>query len=193
MGRDAMGSAPHNDSIRTNSRPGSLLGRFLHDSRGATAIEFAMLAIPFSLMVFAILESCISFGGSQILTNATDDIARQFRTGQIRTINETDLKTMVCDRIKIIVENNCPGLVVDLRKFDTFAEAADVRLKFTADNDLDTAGFKVELGPAQTINMLRVFYKWPVMTDFMSLAMSNLKDGKTLHFAEVVWKNEPFN
>ena len=31
-------------------------------------------------------------------------------------------------------------------------------------------------------NMLRVFYKWPVITDFMSKLMSNLKDGKTLHF-----------
>ena len=42
-------------------------------------------------------------------------------------------------------------------------------------------------------NMLRVFYKWPVMTDFMRKVMSNLKDGKTLHFATVTWQNEPFD
>ncbi len=42
-------------------------------------------------------------------------------------------------------------------------------------------------------NMLRVFYKWPVITDFMSKLVSNLKDGKTLHFATVTWQNEPFD
>ena len=41
--------------------------------------------------------------------------------------------------------------------------------------------------------MLRVFYRWPVMTDFMSKSMSNLKGGKTLHFASVTWQNEPFD
>ena len=41
--------------------------------------------------------------------------------------------------------------------------------------------------------MLRVFYRWPVITDFMSKAMSNLKGGKTLHFATVTWQNEPFD
>ena len=41
--------------------------------------------------------------------------------------------------------------------------------------------------------MLRVFYPWPVMTDFMSKWMSDIKGGKTLHFASVTWQNEPFD
>jgi hypothetical protein len=41
--------------------------------------------------------------------------------------------------------------------------------------------------------MLRVFYKWPVITDFMSRWMANLNDGRTLHFATVTWQNEPFD
>jgi hypothetical protein len=61
------------------------------------------------------------------------------------------------------------------------------------DRDLDTSGFAVTPGPSMTKNMLRVFYKWPVMTDFMRKSMSNLKDGKTLHFATVTWQNEPFD
>jgi len=46
---------------------------------------------------------------------------------------------------------------------------------------------------AETRNMLRVFYKWPVMTDFMASSMANIEGGKTLHFASVTWQNEPFN
>ena len=40
-----------------------ILSRFARDRSGATAIEFTVLAIPFAALVFAILESCISFAG----------------------------------------------------------------------------------------------------------------------------------
>ena len=50
---------------------------------GSTAIEFTLLSIPFAVLVFAILESCISFAGQQVMANVTDDIARQLRTGQL--------------------------------------------------------------------------------------------------------------
>jgi Flp pilus assembly protein TadG len=170
------------------------LTRFLRDRRGSTAIEFTILAIPFSLLVFAILESCISFAGQEVMSNITDDIARQLRTGQIKPpLSESQLKDMICDRLEIIVSEDCPGLVVDLRKYDTFAQAAAVRIKLTPDRDLDTTGFAVSPGPSMSKNMLRVFYKWPVMTDFMRKSMSNLKDGKTLHFATATWQNEPFD
>ena len=162
---------------------------------GSAAIEFAALAIPFGLLVFAILESCISFAAQQVLANATDDIARQLRTGQVKAadVTETSLKKMVCDRIDIVVSSGCPGLEVDLREFNTFAEAAAVRIKIGADGDIDTSDFDVDPGPSMTKNMLRVFYRWPVMTDLMRKSMSNLKDGKTLHFATATWQNEPFD
>lgn len=170
------------------------LSRFLRDRRGSTAIEFTILAIPFSLLVFAILESCISFAGQEVMSNVTDDIARQLRTGQIKPpLSETQLKDMICDRLEIMVADGCPGLLVDLQKYDTFALAAAVRIKLTPDRDIDTTGFAVTPGPSMSKNMLRVFYKWPVMTDFMRKSMSNLKDGKTLHFATVTWQNEPFD
>jgi Flp pilus assembly protein TadG len=169
--------------------------RFAGNRDGSTAIEFTMLAIPFSALVFAILESCISFAAQEVLANTTDDIARQLRTGQIRAadINEIKLKNMICDHLDVIVANGCPGLVVDLREYPTFADAAAVKIKLTADKDIDTTGFDVKPGKSMSKNMLRVFYKWPVITDFLRKEMSNLKDGKTLHFASVTWQNEPFD
>lgn len=173
----------------------NLFRRFARNRDGAAAIEFTALAIPFGLLVFAILESSISFAAQQVLSNATDDIARQLRTGQIKAadVTETSLKTMVCNRISIIVANDCPGLDVDLREFATFADAAKVRIKISAAGELDTSDFDVDPGPSLTKNMLRVFYRWPVITDFMRSSMSNLKDNKTLHFATATWQNEPFD
>lgn len=171
-----------------------LIAALVKDRSGTTAIEFAMLAIPFSLLVFAILESCISFAAQQLLINATDDIARQVRTGQLKLADLTDNKLgdLICARIDILVAAGCPGLAVDLRHFDTFQQAAALTIPFK-DGDLDESGFKVDPGPSLSKNMLRVFYRWPVMTDFMRKAMSNLPDGKTLLFATTTWQNEPFD
>ena len=171
---------------------------FARDESGATAIEFVMLALPFTLLIFAILESCISFAGQQILSNATDKIARQIRTGQLKAavLTETRLRTEICNEIEIIVAAGCPGLEVDLREYATFADAAAEKVKYTGsgDNrDIDTAGFDVSPGNSLSKNMLRVFYRWPIMTDIMRKRLSTLKGGTTLHFAAVTWQNEPFN
>jgi Flp pilus assembly protein TadG len=182
------------EPIERRSRQG-ILSRFLRNRSGSTAVEFTLLSIPFAVLVFAILESCISFAGQQVMSNITDDVARQIRTGQLKpaALDEVKLKKMICDRLEVIVATGCPGLEVDLREFPTFADAAAVRIKLTSDRDLDTSDFDVDPGLSQSKNMLRVFYKWPVITDFMSKLVSNLKDGKTLHFATVTWQNEPFD
>ncbi len=172
--------------------------RFLRNRSGSTAIEFTLLSIPFAALVFAILETCISFAGQQLLSNATDDIAREIRTGQLKPgpdLSATALETKICDRLKVIVSaTDCPEAIeVDLREFTTFEAAAAVRIKLTADRDIDTSDFDVDPGLSQSKNMLRVFYRWPVITDFMSKLVSNLKGGKTMHFATVTWQNEPFD
>lgn len=187
--------APGGGKARAKPRHG-----FFSDKRGSTAMEFALLAIPFALLVFAILESCISFAGQEVMANITDDVARQLRTGQLRkaTVTEDSIKQLICSRLEIMVAQNCPGLLVDLREYPTFADAASAGFKIVDGDIVLTQGtnsttFSVSPGLAETRNMLRVFYKWPVMTDFLAKQMANLKDGKTLHFASVTWQNEPFD
>lgn len=178
----------------TAPRTRGIARRFRRDTRGAVAIEFTLLAIPFCMLVFAILESCISFASQQVMANATDDVARLLRTGQIKAteMSEDKLVTRICDELSVIASNCKANIVVDLREFPTFADAAKERINIV-NGELDTTGFAVKPGKSMTKNMLRVFYKWPVMTDLMRQSMSNLNDGRTLHFASVTWQNEPFD
>ena len=185
---------------RKTRRP-RFLARFLRDRRGSTAVEFALLAIPFALLVFAILESCIGFAGQEVMANITDDVARQLRTGQLRSadVAGTKLRDLICDKLEIIVSQDCPNLLlVDLRSYSTFADAALATFKIQNGNVVLMQGttqqtFAVTPGAAESKNMLRVFYKWPVMTDLLASSMANLSGGKTLHFASVTWQNEPFD
>jgi Flp pilus assembly protein TadG len=177
------------------------LARFLRDRRGSTAIEFAALAIPFALLVFAILESCISFAGQEVMANAADNVARLLRTGQVKTLDKDSLKQRICDQLSVMAGQDCTTrLSVDLRHYDTFADAAkmgfaitDGEIELTKSGAHDPDQFKVDLGGAGTKNMLRVFYKWPVMTDFMAKSMANLNGNATLHYASVTWQNEGFD
>jgi Flp pilus assembly protein TadG len=189
-----MSGNERNENHTAATGRSSVFGRFFRNRKGSTAIEFTALAIPFSLLVFAILESSISFAAQQVMANAADDVARQFRTGQIKAndLDQNQLRDLICQRMEIIVTSGCPGLEVDLREYDTFEQAAQVRVTFDANGDIDTQGFGYTPGSSMSRNMLRVYYRWPVITDFMRKSMANLPDGKTLHFASVTWQNEPF-
>ncbi|MER8748768.1 pilus assembly protein [Mesorhizobium sp. M1050] len=180
------------------ARRPSFFGRFLRDRRGATAIEFAILSVPFALLVFAILESCISFASQEVMANITDDVARQLRTGQLKAadVSKDSLTTTICTKLEIMVSQDCPNqLQVDLRQYTTFADAAAAGFKIQGGQIILTNGtaeppFAVTWGAAGSRNMLRVFYKWPIMTDLLAQSMGG---NKTLHFASVTWQNEPFD
>ena len=170
--------------------------RFAGNRDGATAIEFTVLALPFAALTFAILESCISFAAQEVLANATDDIARQIRTGQLKKadITETSLRQVICGHLEIIVASGCstsPELVVELQNSGTFAEAAGKAKLTMKNNDLFSSG--VNPGGALTINTLKVAYKWPVITNFLRKEMSNLKDGKTLLIAKARSRDVEFH
>ncbi|MGY6710375.1 MAG: TadE/TadG family type IV pilus assembly protein [Rhizobiaceae bacterium] len=185
------------EATSSRDKPGgwrsALLSRFVRNRKGSTAIEFTLLAIPFSMLVFAVLESSISFSAQQVMANAADDVARQYRTGQIMAgdLSKQEVRDLICGRMQIVVSPGCPGLEVDFQSYSTFAEAAQVRVRFN-NGDLDTTDFDIRPGAAMSKNMLRVFYRWPIVTDFMRKSMASLPDGKTLHFASVTWQNEPF-
>ena len=170
-------------------RNSTVLSRFLRDTSGSTAIEFAKLAIPFAALTFAIIETCISFAGQQVVANATDNVARQLRTGQIKAadLTEAGLRELICSQIEVIVATGCPGLEVDLRSRPTFAQLAALPMPLKGsgqEREIDTLDIEFEPGLAMSKNMLRVLYPWPVMTDLMRERMSNLKGHNTAAFRE---------
>lgn len=67
---------------------------------GATAIEFALLAIPFFMLLFAILELAVIFFISSTLSHAVSESGRQIRTGNFQNCGQAAFKAAVCDKMK---------------------------------------------------------------------------------------------
>ncbi|MBY5759430.1 pilus assembly protein [Rhizobium leguminosarum] len=149
---------------------------------GAAAIEFALLAIPYFLVIFAILETFVAFAAEELVSNGVDTISRRMRTGQItynlgRTtdMNQAQFRQAFCDEISILIrcsatEVATPSkLYLDVQTFSTFSAIPTTIPKLSTDKyaDINPAAFKYAPGGAGTINMLRAYYRWEIITDLV--------------------------
>lgn len=184
-----------------------ILKRFAKSQDGATAIEFALLAIPFFMVIFAILETFFALIGEQVLANATDTMARRLQTGQIsKTITVAEFRKQFCAEAAVIItcsqtEIATPSkLYIDLKSFATFAEipSAIPFINHSTGRDLNVSKLGFTPGGPGSINMLRVYYRWPVVTDLIRPFLTNIKTANSnvpSHFLVVateVFKNEDF-
>lgn len=168
------------------------LRRCLRNEDGATAVEFAMIAAPFFFLLFAMLEVATVFFIGTVLENAVLETARQIRTGQAQSGGTTSETFMdeICDRIAVI--GNCDRLLLDVQVFEDFGDV-DQPSPVQEDGSLDTAGFGWDPGDAGDIVLVRVFYRWSLMTPSFGIGMSNMENNQRLITSATVFRNEPFD
>jgi len=71
--------------------------RYLKNKEGTAAIEFAILAIPFFMLLFAVLELAIVFFINSTLNHAVSEAGRQIRTGNFQDCGSKEkFKELVC-------------------------------------------------------------------------------------------------
>lgn len=173
----------HQDGRAKAGRPKRRLWRRLRRSRdGAAAIEFAILAIPYFLIIFAIIETFVAFYAEQMVHLAVNNMARELRTGRItydlgRTTDMTEgqFRQAFCNEISILItcsetEITTPSkLYIDVRTFPTFGDIpGKIPRVSTADySDIDPSSFDFAPGGPKSINMVRALYRWQVMTDLV--------------------------
>ncbi|MGR9437819.1 TadE/TadG family type IV pilus assembly protein [Rhizobium leguminosarum] len=180
---------------------------------GAAAIEFALLAIPYFLVIFAILETFVAFAAEELVSNGVDTMSRRMRTGQItynlgRTtdMNQAQFRQAFCDEISILVrcsasEVATPSkLYLDVQTFSTFSAIPTTIPKLSTDKyaDVNTAAFKYAPGGAGTINMMRAYYRWEIITDLIRPYITTIRpsDGSMpsqyLIVATAAFQNEQY-
>ncbi|MGO7586212.1 pilus assembly protein [Rhizobium leguminosarum] len=180
---------------------------------GAAAIEFALLAIPYFLVIFAILETFVAFAAEELVSNGVDTMSRRMRTGQItynlgRTtdMDQAQFRQAFCDEISILIrcsasEVATPSkLYLDVQTFSTFSAIPTTIPKLSTDKyaDINTAVFKYTPGGAGTINMVRAYYRWEIITDLVRPYITTIRpsDGSMpsqyLIVATAAFQNEQY-
>jgi len=94
--------------------------RYLKNKQGTAAIEFAILAIPFFTLLFAVLELAIVFFINSTLSHAVSEAGRQVRTGNFQACGSKEtFKDLVCANMSGL--GNCDKrLRLDVLSEDTF-------------------------------------------------------------------------
>ncbi|RZJ03978.1 MAG: pilus assembly protein [Brevundimonas sp.] len=168
------------------------LARLLKARDGSVAVEFGMVALPFCLMIFAILELALIFVTDSVLENATIETGRLIRTGQASAQNMTpkQFKDSLCGRMSVFAPDCNARAFVDVRVIPQFAAIPPDPMaggKVFNDGVLTYCGG----GPGSLV-LVRVWYRQPLLTTFLAQGLSRLKDGTAMLTATTAFRNEPF-
>lgn len=165
---------------------------FCKDERGVTAVEFSLIAIPFFLIVFGIIEVGLSHFVHRMVDNAVITASRLIRTGQAQDFDASDFQTEICDALPGFL-CSMDRIVVDVSRVDNFSAALSPSESLYDDegNLKEDSSFPAE-HTAGDIMVVNVIYKWPMITSLLALNLSDNGSERYLT-STVVFRNEPWN
>ena len=106
-------------SRRVRLQKPNFVKSFRRDNKGTTAIEFAILGIPFVALLFGIVELAVLFFVQSTTQHAMETVAREVRTGEFQSTggDANDFKDKVCAAMTGV--GNCDNLRVDVASSGT--------------------------------------------------------------------------
>ncbi len=185
----------------------TILRRFWRAHEGVSAVEFAMLAPVFLLLLFGIIEFSLIMLVTNIMENATSITSRMGRTGYAAagTSREDTIRASIDDRAGVFIDPQ--RLTITSKYYQQFdqindaepwndanhnnvaetGEYTDINGNGQYDSDMGQAGY----GNAEDIVVYTVRYPWSIMTPIMREIIGNTQ-GKFPIVAHAVVRNEPY-
>jgi Flp pilus assembly protein TadG len=184
--------------IAAEKRRGNCLVAFIKDKKGATAVEFALVAAPFLAVIAALIQTFLVFFAQSVLENAVRASGRQILTGQVQLQDasqglaaaQTNFRNTVCSNAKVIF--NCTGLMIDVRVASNWSSTNTVMPPLTYDTNGNVSNtWQFNPGNAGDIVVVRVIYLWPVFFGPIAFNMANQPNGSREIMASAAFQNEP--
>lgn len=168
--------------------------RFAKERKGAAAVEFALVAVPFFMLTFGLVEVLLIGFAQTSLDFAVSNAARQIRTGeaQLNGTSYGQIQDRLCNEVNRFVVLNCAGnLFLDVQRFDSF-QAIDPDATPIEDGEFQDDGFGYAPGAPSDIVVVRAFYRWEVMTPLFERILGNLSSGERILVSTMMFRNEPY-
>ncbi len=164
--------------------------RLMRDEHGVTAVEFALVATPFFILMFGILEIGFSFFMNRVLDNAVSEAARVIRTGQAHQ------QGFNAEKFKAEIFKHLGGLPFSENRLDidveTIVNFGDYDPEPLIKNGELNSDFGYDHGEADSIVIVEVMYRWPMVTSYLQTSFADLDSGDRLLASTEIFKNEPF-
>lgn len=158
---------------------------FRRDERGATAVEFALVAPLLCFMLLSIVEIGMLAMMSSALDNSVIEVARRIRTG--RSDGPTSASTFedqVCTHLGGDWGNCHNRLVISVQKYSKFFDAGGAAAT-QPDGSFNKGG------PGDII-VVKANYTWQLMSPFIATAFHRSGPMSITLGSRLAFKNEPF-
>jgi Flp pilus assembly protein TadG len=173
-------------------------GVFIRDSKGATAVEFALIAVPFLALIAGLIQTFLILFAQSVLQNTVRASARQILTGQTQTADASLSPALamaafhqtVCNNANVLF--NCTGLMVDVQVANNWSSANTGMPVLTYNSDGSVGNtWQFNPGNAGDIVVVRVMYLWPVFFGPLAYNWGNQANGSREIMASAAFQNEP--
>lgn len=162
----------------------------IRDENGATAIEFALLVLPFFALVFAILEVALMFFIDSTLDAALQRTAREVRIGTAASEgwDLADFKAEVCANMVLAFECT-EHLLVRTVVMTDFSSAT---LVSGVSGNVISVTESFSAGASSDYMLIQAFLPWDSVLGFAGVNAHTLADGSYVLAAASLFRNEPF-
>jgi Flp pilus assembly protein TadG len=179
-----------------------LLRRWRQDESGVAALQMAIVAMPFAMLLFGILTICIYFFTYFSMENAAWEAARAIRTGQVQMSTGAYAgKVTLQDRQNAFRAALCADaptlqdcgnkVVVIVQSNNSFGGIVQPKCA-TNGVLMNQAGAGFDTGAASSVILVTVCYPWQFANKLPFLKFGNLNDGSLLMQYSVAFRTEPY-
>lgn len=166
---------------------------FVRTQRGATAVEFALIAPPFLALLIAILEVTLFLFAQQVLQNAAVEAGRLFMTGQAQNAgtSQSQFQTEVCPMVSALF--TCSSLMVNVQTYAsaTGASASAPTLTFNGQGKV-TNTWAYSPGTPGQLMVVQLIYLWPIVSGPFGYVLPNLLNNQTPIMGVSAFRVEPY-
>jgi Flp pilus assembly protein TadG len=154
------------------------LRSFRRSQNGSAAVEFAMIAPMFFALLFAVMETGMTFMAGQVLETGVEDGARLVYTSQ--TASAADFKSAICNRVSMLMD--CTKLDIDVRSYDpgttiTITDPIDASGKYVSNGFVYQPPAYSPTAPSSKTVVVRAFYQWPLYVTGLGYNIANIDRG----------------
>ncbi|MBS0240527.1 MAG: pilus assembly protein [Proteobacteria bacterium] len=176
-------------------RKGGVLARWGRNSDGVAALEFAMVALPFFMMLFGIIGVGLYYFTIFSLENAVEQASRLIRTGQAQGVNYTQaqFQTQVCNLAPGFID--CAnGLRVNVMSYASLNNVTAATFPNCLDGGGNLSGTtKFDMGGASSVVVIWACYEWKLAAQIPFIKLGNMSNGSYLIQATTIFRTEPYS
>jgi Flp pilus assembly protein TadG len=172
---------------------------FIRCRKGATAVEFALVATPFIALLVAIVQTILVFFAQRILDEVTEEASRYIMTGQAQTggVTQSGFANYLCTSANtsslVGALFTCSNIMINVQNYAAFAAANTSTPTLTFNpNGTVSNNWSYNAGNAGDVVVVQVMYQWPVVLGPLNFKLGNLSNGNRLLISTAVFKNEPY-